>query len=377
MTKTALINGQIVTPDVCLDGAVVIIEDGKIAAITDHAPNNCDLFDLKGGYLLPGFIDTQVNGGGGVLFNDNPTIDGIKAIRDAHRRFGTTGMLPTLITDRLEVVKTAMDAVDTAISQGLEGIFGIHIEGPFLNRERKGIHNPDLFRLLDQAAKALMQRPQRGRVMVTLAPETCSVDDIKELTDAGIIISAGHTNATYEETVSALAAGVTGFTHLYNAMSPLYHRAPGVVGAALENQTAWCGIILDGAHVHPGAIRAALKARPLDRFMIVTDAMPTVGHDSDTFILNGWPIKVVDGICRGPDGTLAGSNLDMASAVRYAVKVVGVTIGEAAIMAATAPAAFLGLSPITGAIAEGLNADLVCLNADLRVRHVWQNGVRY
>jgi N-acetylglucosamine-6-phosphate deacetylase len=215
---------------------------------------------------------------------------------------------------------------------------------------------------------------KRGKTMVTLAPETCTPEDIAELAQAGVIVSAGHTNATYEQTRAALDAGVTGFTHLFNAMSPLHHRAPGVVGAALENQTSFCGLILDGFHVHPAAVRVALRCKSADRFMLVTDAMPTVGSSAQTFKLGEKNIRVEDGALLGEDGTLAGSHLDMAGALRYAVGTVGATLKDAAIMAATAPAAFLGLSEITGSLAVGQRADLVWLDKYLQVRGVWCDG---
>jgi N-acetylglucosamine-6-phosphate deacetylase len=370
MTRIHFSNGLVLTPDGGAQSLTVV--DGLITAL--DAPSAGDVINLDGGYLLPGFIDTQVNGGGGVLFNDETTVAGITAIGEAHARYGTTGFLPTLISDELHVVDVAMRAVEAAIEQGVPGVLGIHIEGPFLSVARKGIHNPAMFRTLDADAKVLLKSLKRGKTMVTLAPETCTPEDIAELAQAGIIISAGHTNATYQQTRAALDAGVTGFTHLFNAMSPLHHRAPGVVGAALENQTSFCGLILDGFHVHPAAVRVALRCKSADRFMLVTDAMPTVGSSAQTFKLGEKNIRVEDGALLGEDGTLAGSHLDMAGALRYAVGTVGATLKDAAIMAATAPAAFLGLSEITGSLAVGQRADLVWLDKYLQVRGVWCDG---
>ena len=367
MSQTSFINARIATPDGRLITGTLTCEGETITAIGDHAATG-EIIDVAGGYLLPGFIDTQVNGGGGVLFNDETTVAGIAAIGQAHRAYGTTGFLPTLISDELSVIDAAMRATEDAIAQGVPGVLGIHIEGPFISTQRKGIHNPEMFRTLDAESKALLKSLRRGKTMVTLAPENCTPEDIAELAQAGVILAAGHTNATYETTVEALKAGITGFTHLFNAMSPFTHRAPGVVGAALEDQTSYTGIIADGHHVDWAALRIALRTRPLDRFMLVTDAMPTVGSDTKTFVLNGQTIIVRDGVCFGPDGTLAGSDLDMATAVRNTVNHIGRTLAEAAIMAATAPAHFLGLGASRGSLVIGQRADIVWMDANLQMK---------
>ncbi|ESQ87487.1 N-acetylglucosamine 6-phosphate deacetylase [Asticcacaulis sp. AC460] len=366
MTSVTFTNAKIVTPNGIVSGSLIC--DGEtIVEIGDVRPRG-EVVDVAGGYLLPGFIDTQVNGGGGVLFNDETTSDGIAAIARAHRAYGTTALLPTLISDELSVIDSAMRAVEKAIAAGVPGVVGIHIEGPFISKQRKGIHNPEMFRTLDAESKALLKSLKAGKTLVTLAPENCTPEDIKELADAGVIIAAGHTNATYDQTVTALRAGVTGFTHLFNAMSPLTHRAPGVVGAALEDLDSYCGLIADGRHVDWAVLRIALRAKPIDRFMLVTDAMPTVGSDTKTFVLNGQTIHVEGGVCVGPDGTLAGSDLDMATALRNTVEKVGILIEQAAIMAAGAPAAFLGLQAARGSLVPGQRADIVWLDKALQVR---------
>ncbi len=297
MSVLSFINAQIALPDGSLVAGTLTCEGETITAIGNHAATG-EVIDAQGGYLLPGFIDTQVNGGGGVLFNDETTVDGIAAIGQAHRTYGTTGFLPTLISDELSVIDAAMRATEAAMAAGIPGVLGIHIEGPFISKQRKGIHNPDMFRTLDAESKALLKSLKRGKTLVTLAPENCTPEDISELAAAGVIIAAGHTNATYETTMTALKAGITGFTHLFNAMSPLTHRAPGVVGAALDDQTSYSGLIADGRHVDWAVLRIALRARPHDRYMLVTDAMPTVGSDTKTFILNGQRIHVENGVCR-------------------------------------------------------------------------------
>ena len=386
MPSVSFINAQIVTPDGIVAGTLTCDGETITAIETGAVPDRVsgdrsgdrvsgEVVDVAGGYLLPGFIDTQVNGGGGVLFNDDTTVSGIAAIGRAHRLYGTTGFLPTLISDEIEVIDAAMRATEQAIEAGVPGVLGIHIEGPFISKDRKGIHNPDMFRTLDADSKALLKSLKRGRTLVTLAPENCTPADISELRDSGVLVAAGHTNATYETAVAALKAGVTSFTHLFNAMSPMTHRAPGVVGAALEDQTAWCGLIADGRHVDWAVLRIALRARPIDRFMLVTDAMPTVGSKQKTFMLNGKRIHVENGVCVDDNGTLAGSDLDMADAVRNVVRMVGRSLPEAALMAATAPARFLGLDAERGSLATGHRADIVWLDKKLNLKGTFIGGV--
>jgi N-acetylglucosamine-6-phosphate deacetylase len=374
---TALINGRILSPTGWRRDAAVLLDSGRILDVVDRdeTPQGARVRDLQGAALVPGFIDVQVNGGGGVLFNDTPTVEAIARIGEVHRRFGTTGFLPTLLSDDLSVVDRAMRAVEAAIETGVPGVLGIHIEGPFLNVARKGIHDGTKLRTLDESAFNLLTSLKRGKTLVTLAPETTSLEMIERLSAAGVVLAAGHTNASYEDIHSALGHGLTGFTHLFNAMSPLTSRAPGAVGAALESQTAWCGLILDGRHVSPVVLRIALQTRPLDRFMLVSDAMPTVGSDDGTFQLGGRLIRAEGKACVAQDGTLAGSNLDMATAVRNAVDLLGVTLAQAVTMASTSPAAFLGISALTGAISSGAAADLALLSDDGEVMATWIGGV--
>ena len=373
----ALVNGRILTEAGVVEGKAVLVENGVIAGIvaSREIPTNAQHRDLDGGVLVPGFIDTQVNGGGGVLFNDAPTVEAIAAIGAAHRPFGTTGFLPTLISDDLAVVDQAMRATEEAIARGVPGVLGLHIEGPFLNPKRKGIHDADKFRLIDEDALALLSSLKLGATLVTLAPERTTPDMIRRLTKAGVVVAAGHTNALYPTMRQALDQGLTGFTHLFNAMSPLTSREPGAVGAALESQEAWCGIIVDGRHVDPVTLKIALRTRPLDRFMLVTDAMPTVGMADKRFKLQGRAIRVVDGVCVDDYGTLAGSDLDMITAVRNAISLLGLTLEQAVTMASQAPATFLGFGRRRGWIAPGYAADLCLLDDRLEVVSTWIDGV--
>lgn len=373
MSSFVFRGGRVLADQCQHDSCAFRVEHG---VITDfHAGDDAQVIDLDGGWLVPGFVDTQVNGGGGVLFNDHPTVAGIAAIGAAHATYGTTAFLPTLISDRLDVVAAGLDAVDAAIEQGVPGVVGIHVEGPFLNPLRKGIHDANHFRALDDAAIELLTRPRKGVVMVTLAPERNEPAAIERLVAAGVIVSIGHSDATYEEARTAIDAGARGVTHLYNAMSPLKHRDPGVVGAVLEDKSVYAGLIVDGAHLHPAAIRVALAARPIDRFMLVTDAMPTVGAEAKEFVLNGQPIHVENGVCVDANGTLAGCDLDMATAVAN-THALGVAFEDAVAMASANPAAFLRLSHRIGSLDIGHSADFVWLDRDLTVRGTWIAGNR-
>lgn len=375
--STALVNGRILNGHGFVDGLGVLIENDRISAVLPEAEAlaRADVrFDLGGGRLVPGYIDTQVNGGGGVLFNDDLTVEAIAAIGAAHRRFGSTGFLPTLISDDLDAIDRGMRAVEAAIAAGVPGVLGIHVEGPFLSAARAGIHDKAKFRLLDERARALLSSLKVGRTLVTIAPELTEPQMIAQLSAAGVIVAAGHSDATYEEIEAALAAGLSGFTHLYNAMSPLTARAPGVVGAALTDPSSYCGLIVDGRHVHPAALRVALACKPLDRLMLVTDAMPSVGLADKTFVLQGQTITVQDGVCVAADGTLAGSDLDMAAAVRNAIDLLGLDEVAALRMASLNPATFLGLDHRLGRITSGHLASFVLLGDDHGVRATWIDG---
>ncbi|HEY6870524.1 MAG TPA: N-acetylglucosamine-6-phosphate deacetylase [Novosphingobium sp.] len=374
MTSLLVENGTIATAGAPCAAAVITLEDGRIAAI-HPGPGVADRrIDLAGGWLLPGFVDVQVNGGGGVLFNDQTTPDAIARIGAAHARFGTTAFLPTLITDTPAAIARALDAVDQAIASGVPSVVGVHIEGPVINPVRKGIHASEKIRRLDTDTLALLCQPRRGITVLTLAPECVAHDDLAALTAAGVLICAGHTDATYDDAAAGFASGIRGVTHLFNAMSPFTHRAPGMVGAALLDDAVWCGLIADGIHAAAPALQLALKVKGPDRIMLVTDAMPGVGLDSGSFQLDGRTITIENGMCTDAAGTLAGSNLDMASALRTMVALGGADILTAGRMASATPAAFLGLDAERGSIAPGLRADLVVLDAGLRVRQTWIGG---
>jgi N-acetylglucosamine-6-phosphate deacetylase len=378
MTITAIVGARILTDGVWHDDHAVLVGDGKIISLVTVAniPEGASLQQLIGGMLVPGFIDTQVNGGGGVLFNDQPTVEGIITIAKAHRRFGTTAMLPTLISDELEIIETAIMAVDHAIMAGVPGIIGIHIEGPFLNAGKRGIHDDSKFRTLDAKAVALLSSLKHGKTLVTLAPETAPSGTIASLVQNGVIVAAGHTLANYDEMQRSIAEGVSGVTHLFNAMTQLEGRAPGVVGAAFESDLI-CGIIADGHHVHPATLRAAYRAKGAQGLMLVTDAMPTVGSNDKSFSIGNTSIIANDGKLTSTDGTLAGSYLDMASAIRNCMTMLKLDLPIASQMARQTPAKFVGLSGHYGCIAKGYSADMVRLNKAFEVCATWIAGKRH
>lgn len=370
----ALVNARVLLPEGLRDDVVVTIAGGRIRSVSSEAPRDAERIDCGGGLLLPGFIDTQVNGGGGALFNDDPGVATIATIAAAHRRFGTTALLPTLISDERAVIARAIAAVDDAIEAGVPGIAGVHFESPFLAMARRGIHDPARIDRIDDEAIALLSSARHGRTLVTLAPECVRPGDVARLVASGVIVAAGHSEASYDQVRSALDEGLSGFTHLFNAMSSLGSRAPGMVGAALEDDASIAGIIVDGEHLHPAAVKIALKAKGPERLMLVTDAMPCVGTDADLFLLQGRPIRREGQRLVSADGTLAGSTLTMNRAIATVREQGRLDLAAAVRMASSVPAAFLGLSGEIGAIVAGLRADLVLAEDSLEVRRCWISG---
>jgi N-acetylglucosamine-6-phosphate deacetylase len=355
--------------------AAVVIGSTRVVAIVpraDVAKATPVRAMPDGVWLAPGFIDVQVNGGGDVLFNDQPTAEGIRAIGAAHRRFGTTSFLATLISDAAEKMKDALTAVQAAATKD-SGVLGIHLEGPFLSPEKPGVHDARHFRKPTVEDDALILAPRPGVTVVTLAPEQVPEGFVRQLAQAGIRVSLGHSMATYVQTQAAIAEGLTGFTHLFNAMRPLESREPGPIAAALEAPGAFFGMIVDGIHVDPAMLRLALRgaAQP----MLVTDAMPPVGGQRSTFMLYGNEITVWNGRCLRQDGTLAGAALTMADAVRNCVEQLGVSLETALRFASANPARFLGLDNELGRLAPGYRADIVAFMPDtMDVVETWVAG---
>jgi len=351
------------------DVSLTIGDNGRIQALDGGAP--ADAERLRG-LLAPGLVDVQVNGGGGVLFNNDPSVNALGRMSAAHARFGTTGFVPTLITDRVDVMRRAADAVSAALREGLPGVIGVHFEGPHLSAPKKGTHEEALIRPLSEEELAIYARDDLGIKVVTLAPENVPVEDIRKLVSLGVRVCLGHSNADGATAAAALEAGATGFTHLYNAMSPLQSREPGMVGTALVSDGAWCGLIADGHHVCAEAMRLALKAKPRGKVILVTDAMSLVGSDETSFPLFDRVVTRVGDRLTSTTGELAGSHLDMIGAVRNIRDWCGVELVEALRMGGLYPAQFLGSD--AGRIAAGGPADLILLDDKLQVQKTWIGG---
>eukprot|EP01037_Dinobryon_pediforme_P017523 gene17523-17723_t len=377
MTLKALIGASVFTGARLLQDHAVLLHNDKIADVlpVGQLPQDIEQNVLSGGILAPGFIDAQVNGGGGVLFNATPEAEAIVALGRAHARFGSTSLLPTYITDRPEGMALAIAAAKAACARTGSNISGLHLEGPFLSEARKGAHDAHYIRPLTDTDVDVLLDAGLDTLVLTVAAENASPRLIRRLSEGGIIVSLGHTDADYDTVMAAADAGARGITHLFNAMSQMQHRNPGVVGAALEHGGLWCGIIADGYHVHDTALKMALRAKrgPAQLF-IVTDAMPTAGDENDIFWLNGRKVTRLNGRLTLEDGTLAGSDLTMDQALRYTVQHLETSREEALRMASLYPAQFLRLDTHKGRIAAGFDADLVHLNETLQTQSVWIKG---
>lgn len=367
----ALAPTRLFTGDGVIENATVRIDGDRIVDVASGVASDAERLD---GLLAPGFIDVQVNGGGGALFNDAQTVATLAKMAAAHRKFGVTGFMATLISDERGKAIAAIKAVDEAIASGVEGVLGLHLEGPWLSAPRRGVHPSEFLRELDDEDLQLLTIKRPFPLMVTLAPEQVGPKSISVLVQAGVRVSLGHTAASAEIVEAALAAGATAFTHLFNAMPAMEGRNPGPLGVALASRSAWTGLILDGIHVHPTSAKAAFVAKTADRMMLVSDAMATIGSDTPSMSLFGETISVRDGALRTGAGTLAGAHLEMSGAVRNAMKLLDASPGEALRMGSLTPAAFLGLDRERGRVAQGYRADLALLDHDMRAQATWIGG---
>lgn len=374
--RKALLADRLFDGDAFQLGRALLLENGKILGVVPRGevPAGVEAQDLGPDSLIaPGFIDVQVNGGGGVLFNDQTTPEGLKAIAAAHRKHGTTGLLPTLITDNRKVMAKAVAAGHQAM--GFPGILGLHFEGPFLNEARKGVHRADLIAEMEPGDLDLLRDLATvGKSLLTVAPECVRPGFIKELTKAGLLVAAGHTDASVQDMRRAAEEGMTGVTHFPNAMTPMAGRLPGAMGASLTDDRLFAGIICDGHHVDAVVLQLALRAKGRDKLMLVTDAMPSVGAPTPDFDLQGQRISLREGRLVTAEGGLAGAHLAMSWAVARAVPIMGVTQEDALIMASRTPARFLGLQHELGRLAPGYRADLVALDARGDVIGTWIAG---
>jgi N-acetylglucosamine-6-phosphate deacetylase len=374
---------RVFTGERILSGYGVLLDGDSVAAVLPVAevPDGAEIVELAADAILaPGFIDVQVNGAGGVLFNETPDTASVLRMTKALRPFGVTGTLPTFITDSREAMTAACAAVESAVTDPQGGVMGIHLEGPFLSPERAGIHNPAFLRHPDDTDHALIGGLARrltaggARVLLTLAPERVADTAIQRFIGDGVIVAAGHTAASYERVEEAFALGVHGVTHIANTMPPIGNRAPGPVIAALAARDAWCGLIADGHHVHPGLMRVMLAAKTPGKVFFVTDAMPPVGTAMTEFTLYGQTILRRGGKLTSLDGVLAGADIDMAATVRNGMTLLGLPLTESLRMASLYPAAYLGLDRRFGRIAAGYRADFALIDDTVNVRQTWIGG---
>jgi len=377
---TAITGARIFDGNLWHDDSALIVEGGKVAAIAAlrDVPADARIVPMDGLSLVPGFIDLQVNGGGGVLLNEQHDVEGIRTMCAAHARFGTTGLLPTLITDNREVTAKTIAAGLAAREAGVPGFLGLHLEGPHLSIARKGAHDPALIRPMEQAdlERTIAARKGLDTLLMTLAPENATNEQIAALHAAGVTVSLGHSDSSYATAAAAVEAGAHMMTHLFNAMSQLGNREPGMVGAALDLGHVNAGLIADGYHVHPVAIRAALRAkRGPGRIFLVTDAMSPIGTDMTSFFLNGREIFREGGRLTLADGTLAGADIDMASCVRYMRDTVGIDMEEALRMASLYPAEAIGMTGRKGRLTHGHDADFAVIDDGVNVLSTWIGGI--
>ena len=376
---SALVSPQIFDGENWHTEAAIVIEEG---VVRDIVPRNfltasMRVQEVKGGFLAPGFVDLQVNGGGGVLLNNDPSVAGIRAICTAHARFGTTALLPTLITDTPATCARAIAAGVEAVQQRVPGFAGLHLEGPHISSARKGAHDASLIRLMDDEdlATLIAAREVLPALVTTVAPESVTPEQVRALVDAGVKVSIGHSDAGMEKVLELVQAGASMITHLFNAMSQMTGRAPGMVGTALSCGELNVGLIADGFHVHPTSMALAVRAKdgPGNIFLI-SDAMSSVGTDVTELVLNGRKVKREHGRLTLEDGTLAGADLDMTTAVRVIHERSGVDLREALRMASLYPAQSMGWTK-SGRIGSGCPADIVCLSDSLEPNGSWIGGV--
>lgn len=373
MAKKAYIAARIFDGFDWHERSALVVSDGRVEGLAAaDSPIDAERVPVDG-MIVPGFLDLQVNGGGGALLNDTPTLAAIETICANYARFGTTGCLPTFITDTVEKGERMIAAGIEAAAARVPGFLGLHLEGPHLSVARKGAHDPALIRPMDEAdlRRLLVAREKLPHLLVTVAAETVGPEQISRLVAGGIVVSIGHSESTYAQVAAAVEAGASMVTHLFNAQTQLGHREPGVVGAVLDLGALSAGLIADGIHVHPVAMGAALRAkRGPGRIFIVTDAMSPTGTDAESFVLTGQKVFRKNGALRLADGTLAGADLTMDQAIRVITGQVGLPLEEALRMASLYPAEAMRLGPDYGHLRRGARADFTVLGEDLSVRQI-------
>ncbi|GGA93937.1 N-acetylglucosamine-6-phosphate deacetylase [Brucella endophytica] len=363
------------------ENSALLVKNEHVVGIVPVSaiPGDADRIDYDGQQIVPGFIDLQVNGGGGVRFGEETSLEAIRQITNAHARFGTTKLLPTLITDTPEVTARALEAGRQAHAAKIPGFLGLHLEGPHLSIERKGAHNPSFIRPMtaDDLAAICRYRKQAGFLLTTIAPENVSAEQVAKLVEAGVVVSLGHSDATLRTARAYFDAGASMVTHLFNAMSPLGNREPGIVGAALEDGRIYAGLIADGFHVDPVTMKIALRSKKLPGdIFLVTDAMQTIGTALARFELNGRPIHRSAGSLRLADGTLAGADIDMLASVKFVHQLLGLSLERTLAMASSIPAKAVGLNERYGFLKPNCVADFIVLSDRLDHVATWIDGDR-
>jgi N-acetylglucosamine-6-phosphate deacetylase len=357
------------------EDTALLVNDDKIVGITlvTDIPGDFELIELESGLLAPGFIDLQINGAGGVLFNNAPTVESLQTMADAMAPFGVTRILPTIITDDTLVTRQAIESAIQA-EKDVAGILGIHVEGPFFSTRKNGVHQLEKIRKIAKDDWSWLDQLETIPAILTLAPEQVSTQEVTQLVQRGIRICAGHTNAKYQDIVTAHHSGLSGFTHLFNAMRPLTGREPGVVGAALALENTWAGMIADGIHVHDASMKLAISAKGHDKIFLVSDAMATAGSDTKFFELYGETIHEEEGRLVNSEGKLAGSAITLHDAVKYCINQLQLPVEQVLAMASRVPAEYMQLQNSFGSFKTDCVADICLLNDDYSIRRVWQAG---
>ena len=373
--KKALKGARIFSGKDFLDNKALLFEDDNIIDILEDSiiPSDFEIQSLNGGILSPGFIDLQVNGGGGKLFNNSPDKESLNTIISAHQYFGTTSIMPTVISDSLNVLQQCTDIISKEIHKN-KSLLGIHIEGPFFNVKYRGVHQKQYINTINATYMNLFETLDRFPVMLTLAPECISIKQLKSLKKLGFKILAGHTDANYDQLEEAIKYGLDGFTHLFNAMGQISAREPGVVGSALDFDQTWASIIVDLHHVHPSLINLSYKQKPEGKLFFVSDSMATINHGEPSFELYDEVVSESKGRIINSEGKLAGSSITQIDAIKNAYQKCNIPLESAISMATLYPAEYLGISDYLGQIKKDFRADLVHFNSDFKIQNVWVEG---
>ena len=358
-----------------IEHKALLIDDQHIAGIVneDAIPTNYQVQKLDGGILSPGFIDLQVNGGGGKLFNNSPDKESLNTIISAHQYFGTTSIMPTVISDSLNILQKCTDIISNEINNN-HSLLGIHIEGPFFNVKYRGVHQKQYINTINASYLNLFETLDKFPVMLTLAPECISIKQLKHLNSLGFKILAGHTDANYDQLEEAVKYGLDGFTHLFNAMGQISAREPGVVGSAFDFDETSASIIVDLHHVHPSLINLSFKQKPKGKLFFVSDSMATINHGEPSFELYDEVVSESNGRIINSEGKLAGSSITQIDAIKNAYQKCSIPLESAISMATLYPAEYLGVSDYIGQLKKGYRADLAHFDSNFHVQNVWLAG---